>query len=120
MSVGRRLREIRGTKTLEEFSKLLGVKGPNISHIENDRSKMSLELAIKISEVYGVSLDWLLKGVGTKDGIATIAKESEENYIKISKDELISLQKQALKNKDEQIVQLQKQVQTKNIDPIPN
>ncbi|WP_428661041.1 helix-turn-helix domain-containing protein [Runella sp.] len=120
MTVGERVREVRGIKTLNEFSEKLGVKAANISSVENNRSQMSLELAIKISEVYGVSLDWLLKGTGTKDGTLPKLDEHSENYITITKDELISLQRQAMKNKDEKIEQLQKQVQTKNINPVSN
>lgn len=121
MTVGDRLREIRGMKTLSEFSEKLGVKSANISHIENGRSQMSIELAIKISEVYTVSLDWLLKGTGTKDGTKAKVEEPTDNFITISKDELISLQRQALRNKDEILEEQTKKIeQLKNIPVLPS
>lgn len=117
MSVGERLREVRGMRTLEEFSKLLGVKGSNISSIENGRSKMSLDLAEKICEVYGCTMDWLVRGIGTRDGSPPKVEEEQGDYVKVHKDELIQLQRQAIRNKDERIEDLLKQVQTaKNIE----
>lgn len=116
MTVGERVREVRGTKTLAEFSELLGVKGSNISNIENNRSQMSLELAIKISEVYGVSLDWLLRGTGNKDGSLPKTDDTQENYVTISKDELLSLYKRLNQQQEAEIGKLQKQVESaKNI-----
>lgn len=116
MTVGERVREVRGIKTLEEFSRLLGVKGANISHIENNRSQMSLELAVKISEVYGVSLDWLLRGTGNKDGSPAKTDDPQENYVTISKDELLNLYKRLNQQQEEEIGKLQKLVElTKNI-----
>ncbi|MCA0231574.1 MAG: helix-turn-helix domain-containing protein [Bacteroidetes bacterium] len=119
MTVGERLRQVRGSKSLEEFCNPLSVKGGNISSIENGRSKMSIDLAIEISEVYRVSLDWLLKGIGTKNGEPEKVEEPQADYITISKDELIQLQRLALGKKDEQIGELKKQVaQTKNIEGV--
>lgn len=104
-------------KTLAEFSELLGVKSANISSIENNRSQMSLELAIKISEVYSVSLDWLLKGNGTRDGSPPKTEDPQGDYIKISKDELIGLYRQLNQQQQAEIGKLQKQSQaTKNIE----
>lgn len=95
MSEGQRVREIRGRRTLEVFASPLGVGGSNISNIEKGRSRLSLELAIKIATIYEVSLDWLLLGHEAKP-----AKTDEElaNSVIIDKDELIELQRLALKN----------------------
>ncbi len=35
----------------------LGISKAQISYIENDKSDFSLELAVKIADIYGVSLD---------------------------------------------------------------
>lgn len=124
MTIGQRFKELRGNLTLKVFAEPLGVSPSAISNIENDRAEPSVELALKISQVYKVSLDWLLKGEGRRDGLSGKTVEPDENFVKISKDELIALQRQALKNKEEELVQqqeqigkLQKQVQaTKNIE----
>lgn len=119
MTVGQRLREVRGTKTLNEFSEKLGVKASNISNIENGRSLMSVDLAIKISELYNVSLDWLLRGTGTRDGAPPQASDPkvDNNYITISKDELLDLYKRLNRKQEDEIDKLQGQIKVKNINP---
>lgn len=110
MSEGERIRKIRGIMTYAEFSAPLGVGGSNISNIEKGRSRLSLELAIKVAEIYKVSLDWLLLGKGSQ-----LLDDPQVDYNKssmtfIDKDELIELQRLALKNtiteKDQQIENL--------------
>lgn len=117
MSIGERLRELRGRRTLKEFSEPLGVSATAISNIENNRSEPSNDLTIKICDLYGCTMDWLIRGVGTKEGSPAKAQEPPSDYVTISKDELIQLQRQAIKNKDERIEDLLKQVNVaKNIE----
>ena len=87
MTVGKRLRELRGINTLSEFSEKLGVKAANISNIENGRSGLSIELALKITEVCGVSLEWLLRG----EEKPPVLQKPAPGYVIISKDELLEL-----------------------------
>lgn len=120
MPINQRIKELRGKMTLKEFVEPLGVSMAAISSIENGRSNLSLDLAEKICEVYGCSMDWLVRGIGTKNGETAKVEEPKADYITISKDELIQLQRLALGIKDEQIGELKKQVsQTKNIEGVP-
>lgn len=102
MTVGDRLRQIRGMKTLQEFAEKLEVGGSNISNVENGRSKLSTDLAMRIAKVYEVSLDWLLMGEGTmkREENISLSMEPSSDYVTITKDELIALQRAALEKKD--------------------
>ncbi|MCW3120417.1 MAG: family transcriptional regulator [Chitinophagaceae bacterium] len=110
MTEGERVRKIRGIMTYADFSAPLGVGGSNISNIEKGRSRLSLELAIKIAQVYEVSLDWLLLDKGPQLLSEPKVEYNEAKMTFIDKDELIELQRLALKNtikeKDKQIESL--------------
>lgn len=82
MTTGERIRELRGKLTLEDFSQKFEVSAQQISRLENDKSGISPELAIKICDVYNCSLDWLLRGIGSKtiDEIPNFVKEQEIVY----------------------------------------
>ena len=90
MSVDQRVRALRGIKTLSEFSEKLGTKAANILNIENGRSGLSVELAFKIAEVCGVSLEWLLRG----EEKPVIVQKLAEGYITIRKDEILDIYRQ--------------------------
>ncbi len=117
MTIGQRLKEIRGKQTLKEFAEPLGVSPSAISNIENDRAEPSIELALKISDVYKVSLDWFLKGVGTRDGSLQKQEEPDDKYAKITKDELIELYQKLHRKQEETIDWLNGQIKVKNINP---
>lgn len=104
--------------TLREFAEPLGVTNSQISTIENDRSSLSVDLAIKISKIYDVSLDWLLMGVGTREGQIPKVKEPEENSVTINKDELLNLYRLLSKQQQQQLDEYAKQTPIKNIDPV--
>ncbi len=108
MTIGQRLRELRGIKTLSEFSEKLGAKAANISNIENERSGLSVELAIKITEVCQVSLDWLLTG----EEKTSLRHKPEPGYVTIPKDELLELYKQLCQKQEIKIHQLEKELKT--------
>lgn len=116
MSIGQRVKQLRGKLTLKEFAEPLGVSGAAISNIESDRSEPSNDLSIKICEIYGCTMDWLIRGVETNT-----FKEPQENYVTISKDELLDLYKKLNQQQEQQISKLQEQVQsTKNIEGVSN
>lgn len=115
MSISERVRELRGNKTLEEFATPLGVTASNVSAIEKGRLKLSMDLAIKISETYNCSMDWLTKGIGEKSiGNAPVSdstvREIEQKYVK-ALEEIISLKDQLLEKKEGEKRQAQAQSQ---------
>ena len=64
---GRRVQKARKAKKLtqEELAELLCVEGQHISRIERGVLGCSNELPVPLSELLGVSTDYLLKGVET-------------------------------------------------------
>ncbi|TDB67088.1 helix-turn-helix domain-containing protein [Arundinibacter roseus] len=111
MTVGDRLRRLRGQKTLQEFAEPLEIGSANISHIENGRSKLSTDLAIRIATVYQISIDWLLMGVGTMNIEDKVKPPPPNNdYVTISKDELLELRRIALDKTLEEKRQAEEQV----------
>ena len=62
-AIGDRIREIRGFKlNQEEFAQLLGVKRGAVSKYERGEAIPRAQTLLKLSDIGGVSVDWILKG----------------------------------------------------------
>lgn len=112
MTVGERVKFLRGKKNLADFGAELGVSGTQISRIETDQSKPSVDLATKICEMYNVTLDWLFARVEFK-GMPEQSKQIEEpksDMIYVSKDEFIELQRKALRQEEEKVKELNQKI----------
>lgn len=59
---GERLKEVRGTRTQDEFARMLGMPRQQLTRYESGRVPDPLVL-VKIALTTGASLDWLLGGV---------------------------------------------------------
>lgn len=94
MTTGKRIKKLRGEKSLADFGAELGVSGQQISKIEHGNSAPSIDLATKICELYGVTMDWLIRGIGPEN--ISISQEPAVGYVSISKDEYIDLLKSKL------------------------
>jgi transcriptional regulator with XRE-family HTH domain len=79
--IGERIREIRKEKGLTqiEFSKILGITQDKLSKYETGKVGVPIEIILKISDEFKISLDWLLKGKGPKISKKTY-KFDEEIY----------------------------------------
>ncbi|PWJ55069.1 helix-turn-helix protein [Dyadobacter jejuensis] len=100
---------------MAEFGTELGVSAQQISKIETDQSKPSFELADKICEKYGVTLDWLMRGIETPKTETSKPTNDSGDFITVSKDEFIELQRMALKRQQEEKKELEKRLaETKN------
>lgn len=114
MSVGQRIKELRGRMSQIDFAKQFGVTSSTISGIEAGKSIPSVELATKICELYNCSLDWLLRGVGEKKNESTeiaqkqypIVDELMTKYLKVL-EENSELQKRLNKEQEKEIEKLQ-------------
>lgn len=62
--VGSRLRELRGELTQKELADLLGVNRSYVAQVETGAVKPSVDYLIKVSKHFGVSIDWILTGMG--------------------------------------------------------
>ncbi len=65
MTLGNRLKKLRGKKTQEEVASRVDVSRARYSHYENGRSQPDNEILIKLSNYFGVSVDYLLGGSNT-------------------------------------------------------
>ena len=57
--LGNKLKLVRGTRSQEEFASILGVDRSTFASWEIDRREPDLATLIKISNLSGISLDWL-------------------------------------------------------------
>ena len=63
-TIGKRIKKIRGEKgwTQERLAREAGLSKSFLSDVENDKTRVSGDNLLKISEVLGASLDFLMKG----------------------------------------------------------
>jgi len=62
--IGSRIRRTRGKNTQKEFAKNLAFSTSYLSEVESGKTKPSLEMLLKISQITNYSLHWLLTGQG--------------------------------------------------------
>ena len=76
-TIGSRLRNARITKnlTFKKVFEATGISIGNLSTLETDKSKPSSEALLDLSELYDVSIDWILKG-----GTRVQVKEEDSLY----------------------------------------
>ncbi|MEG2686715.1 MAG: helix-turn-helix transcriptional regulator, partial [Christensenellaceae bacterium] len=65
MSLGDRIRSLRGEKNLSQndLAELLKVSRQSISKWETDGATPDLDKLVSMSEIFGVTLDTLIKGI---------------------------------------------------------
>ena len=63
LCVGRRIRELRGfDMTQKEFARRIGVSQGYFSHLERGEKEIGAAVLLRISRVFGKSMEWLLTG----------------------------------------------------------
>lgn len=89
--IGNRIRKEREKYTLsiEKFAEMIGLSSFYIGQLERGERRMSLETAIKISQAFNLSIDYIIKGE-TKSPSNSIA-ESYENYLGTNEEEIKEL-----------------------------
>lgn len=61
--IGRRIRELRGfDQTQKEFAKLLHISQATVSKLEKGQILPTSQILLRLSEISGKSVDWILKG----------------------------------------------------------
>ncbi|MEW6713046.1 MAG: LexA family transcriptional regulator [Candidatus Riflebacteria bacterium] len=65
-SINERIREIRASKGLsqKDFAERIGAKWHQIKDVETEKTKPSVDLVVKISEIFSINSHWLLHGGG--------------------------------------------------------
>ena len=111
MSIGDRIRQIRGKTPRAEFAEMLGIHPQTLYMYEKGKRVVDVDLLQQLCLKSGVSIEWLVFGNGGADGereaqdheIEERLQEKErllarqEEYIKQLKDELISAQAEAIR-----------------------
>lgn len=75
--VGARIKQLRGGRTQQEFSDLLGVSRGYLADIERGRSYPSIPFLVSLDVNCDVSLDWLITG---KEQQANLNEDAEQSY----------------------------------------
>lgn len=78
MDIGSKIKKSRTDAriTQEQASEALGVSRQTVSNWENERSYPDIISVLKMSDLYGVSLDYLLKGEASMKGYLDYIEES--------------------------------------------
>ncbi|MGB9735979.1 MAG: helix-turn-helix domain-containing protein [bacterium] len=76
LTLGQRIRLIRGDRTQTEFGALLGKSQDAISVYETDQVVPSLNILAKIAEIGDVTVDWLFYGPSHKT-----KKDAEQSFV---------------------------------------
>ena len=63
-AIGKRLREIRGKATQIKLGARVGISPKYIGHVEKSRQKPSFNFLWAYSSYLGVSLDYMVLGIG--------------------------------------------------------
>lgn len=82
---GKRLKELRETLRLSqvEMGNALGIAGPSIGRVENDKNNLSNENLVKLATLYSVNLNWLLLNKGEMFLKENAANHSDEFQTRI-------------------------------------
>lgn len=74
------LRSQRGY-TQEDFARMLNVDRSNLSRIESGKRSRSLDLLIQISELFGITLNYLILGISNPRTLPIEEKARLKKYI---------------------------------------
>ena len=64
-AIGERIREIRGDVLQEELAVYLGISQGQLSKIERGKMAPTVEILVRLSERFGKSVDWIVRGKDT-------------------------------------------------------
>ena len=63
-AIGERIREIRGEVLQEKLAAYLGISQGQLSKIERGKMAPTVEILVRLSEKFGKSIDWIVRGKG--------------------------------------------------------
>jgi transcriptional regulator with XRE-family HTH domain len=61
-AIGLRIRRLRGNVRQQEFAQQLGLSQGQLSKVERGRIAPTLEVLLAVSNRFGKSLDWIVRG----------------------------------------------------------
>lgn len=86
--IGRRIRDLRNSKKLSmtKLGNAIGVSSGNISDWETGRSKPTIAGLIALSDHFGVSIDWIVKGTGPGPGEEPIKERPPDDLSPVERE----------------------------------
>lgn len=66
MSIGDRIKELRGKQSQSSFAELLGIAQRTLANYERNERTPNTDFAILLAQKFNVSFDWLLTGANQK------------------------------------------------------
>ncbi len=82
MTIGSRIREIRGDKTVTEFCRIIDVHRNTLPSWESGKTSPDGEILARICDVFDIDANWLLLGIGSKDHIVTPPSDIDEDILR--------------------------------------
>jgi transcriptional regulator with XRE-family HTH domain len=61
-AIGRRIRELRGTESQDDFAPSIGISQSQLSKIERGTLAPGVDVLLTLQEQFGKSADWILTG----------------------------------------------------------
>jgi transcriptional regulator with XRE-family HTH domain len=96
-TLGQRIKQVRGEMTQGEFADLIRIKQAMISRYEAEKETPSPRILLRIAQVHGTSIAWLLTGMDTvKSSNVKSTKAASKTFA--GRDDLINLASGCLKD----------------------
>lgn len=67
MTLGERIRKLRGKQSTNQFASALSISTGLLSAYENDKSKPGFRFLEKLANVYGININWLITEKGPRE-----------------------------------------------------
>lgn len=80
MTIGQRIREIRGKKSREEFAREFGIHPQSLYRYESGNRAIDTDLMRAICEKYSISSEWIMTGEGAREASPHESANREMEY----------------------------------------
>lgn len=83
ISIGERVKHVRGEMNQRSFAERLGVSNGSISQIEQGKAMPSGEFLLRVHQEFGVDVTWLLTGMSNSTPVPALAPDEAallDNY----------------------------------------
>lgn len=90
MSIGERIKQIRGRLPQKEFAETIGIAQNTLGGYERGERIPNADVVITVAKAFGVSFDWLLTGEGptNKDATTATTSSADQNDHQLGASEL--------------------------------
>jgi transcriptional regulator with XRE-family HTH domain len=91
--IGKRLKEVREKRkwTQTYVANQMGIAPNTYNNYENDTRGVSEEMLVKIADLFGVSIDYLLGRVNVPDGVLTAMERNLSDSIELNEKDFLKL-----------------------------